>query len=123
MVAASTVVVTDPVVAAALVVRAEVGARDQARERPERGVPETDQDSRAVVAAAARPAVRVEVGARDQVRGRPGTSGSGDGSGFDGGNGPGGPAVEGGGSGGFGGYYGAPSGSLEVMSGSGGDFF
>jgi hypothetical protein len=56
--------------------------------------------------------------------GASGTGGSGDDrSGFDGGNGPGGAAVEGSGSGGFGGYYGAPSGSLEVMSGSGGDFF
>ncbi len=63
--AAFTVVVTAPAVAAALVVRAEVGGRDQARERQERAVPETDQDSRAVVAAAG-----PEVGARGQVRER-----------------------------------------------------
>jgi hypothetical protein len=62
--------------------------------------------------------------------GGPGTSGSGEGTGFGGGqggsgggSGPGGPEVEGGGGGGFGGYYGGPGGSLEVMSGSGGDFF
>jgi hypothetical protein len=49
--------------------------------------------------------------------GEPGTGGSGEASG------PGGPGAEGGSGGGFGGYYGAPGGSLEVMSGSGGDFF